>query len=468
MAELISAIVIVCVIIVAVGMNTRAGRMLRRVRRELQASRARNREIISFMNLFTRKLATVADVESAMAVVAHYLADILNAEALVIYAVQKDQKMKQRQLKRIAVQGKFPMADLHLPLPGGDDQGMIQIGEGLVGKVAQTQKGLLLDPDRPEFEGFRLNKAISSLIAMPMYADNRLTGVICAVNSRRTDGRFNEDDLEMLEGISYQAALAVNLVSVYSVRSAQERLLQELDLARYIQQSLLPQQISSWGGYRLHAETRPALEVAGDFYDFIQIDENRLMIVIADATGKGVPACMLVSMCRSYLHSLSERYTGLGPLLHDLNRLMFEDTDRSLFLTMGVVVIDKKTHVCEYASAGHTELLVRLANGTVRCITPDGPALGLLPNDLSIDFDTFSFLYEKGCSLMLFTDGLVDAHNTQDQAFGNEALEKLWREAAGANADEFAGIVFSKLKEFTGEAAQYDDQTLVIIERVDD
>jgi len=146
----------------------------------------------------------------------------------------------------------------------------------------------------------------------------------------------------MLETLSYQAALASNLVTVYSERSKQERILQEMQFGREIQQSLLPAQVPEWGEYAFNAFGRPALEVAGDYYDFVEVDENRLMIVVADATGKGVPACMLMAMCRSFVRSLVERYAGLEQFLKELNLRLFRGTDAANFLTMGLVVIDKK------------------------------------------------------------------------------------------------------------------------------
>jgi serine phosphatase RsbU (regulator of sigma subunit) len=221
---------------------------------------------------------------------------------------------------------------------------------------------------------------------------------------------------------------------------------------------------AEYGEYRIQPFSRSAREVGGDFYDFVQLDGGRLMFVIGDASGKGVPACMLMAMCQSFVRSSAQRFQGLEVFLEQLNRYLFHDTDRGHFVTLAVCIIDVENHICEYARAGHTELLLRLASGVTRVIKPDGPSLGLLPDELGVHFDTLSFRFKPGTSLMLFTDGITEALDEDENEFGIERLEQIWRTTDGS-PEEVSKRVLSAVEEFKGDAPQADDQTILVISR---
>jgi sigma-B regulation protein RsbU (phosphoserine phosphatase) len=443
---------------------------VRTLERQLASVRRQRREVMDFLSLFTTSLSTVADMERAMELVAHYACDLLEAESLCIFCVAAEDG--RRELKAGAAAGLFP------PLSQAPAQLMarrthwqehlrhlrIPFGEGPVGRVAQTQQPLCITDAANLPEADRLPREIRTLLAVPMFVENRLTGVVVAVNCKQPGRLFGASDLRTLETISYQAALASHLVSIYGERFRQERLVQELSLAQQIQTSLLPEVIPAFGPYAIHAATRSALEVGGDFYDFIRIDENRLMILVADASGKGVPACMLMAMCQSFARAGAERFTVLETFLRDLHRHLYRNSDRSHFVTLAAVVIDQASHVCEYARAGHTELLLRLANGTTRVIKPAGGAIGLLPDELNPAFDTLLFAMPPGTGLMLFTDGITDAVNDDGELFGLERLEQLWTQQ-GLSPEQMSSRVLDEVRLFAGSQPQADDQTLLIIER---
>ena len=437
---------------------------------KLRASRRQRKEVMDFLSLFTTSLSTVAELERAMELVAHYLCDLMEAESLCIFrAIEED---GQKRLQASAVAGLFP------PLQRTSNMVMAKVsylrahlrkeripfGEGVVGRVAERQQSILVEDASQLPDEQRLPRDIRTLLAVPMYVENRLTGVVCAVNCKQPERLFNATDLKTLENLSHQAAMASSLVSIYAERSRQERIEQELELARQIQFSLLPVTVPNFGDYQIHPFSRSALEVGGDFYDFIPMDENRLMILVADASGKGVPACMLMAMCQSFARAGTERFTMLETFLRDLNRHLRRDSDRSHFVTLAVVIIDRANNVCEYARAGHTELLLRMENGISRVIRPNGPALGLLPDDLVSGFDTLSFAFPPGTSLMLFTDGITEALNENGEEFGMDRLEPIWRTHDLA-PEEMATKVLAEVNAFTGDEPQADDQTIMILSR---
>lgn len=459
---------------VIIGACVAVGRFLysyRELEEELQRTRRQRSEVIDFLNHFSRSVATVAEMDHAMQLVAHYLADVLGAESLGIYTVDSDPTDGEKKLRGTAVAGMFPLfhgeseivlAKVKYRLEHLKHE-FVTFGDGILGRVAANDSSVLVRDAATYPVPEEIPPRVHTLMAVPMRVDDQFHGVVCAVNCREETRVFGEEDLQMLETLSYQAALASNLVAVYSERSKQERILQELQFGREIQQSLLPAQLPEWGSYEFTAFGRPALEVAGDYYDFVEVDENRLMIVVGDATGKGVPACMLMAMCRSFVRSLVERYAGLEQFLKEINLRLFRGTDAANFLTMGLLVIDKKTHVCEYGCAGHTPLLLRNSFGKTLEIKPEGPALGLLPNELGVHFDTLTFCFNPGTSLLLFTDGITEALNRNGEEFGQERLTKIWEASEPASPEEVSGTIVSRVKEFAGDTPQSDDQTMVIV-----
>ncbi len=441
---------------------------------QFRQARQQRKEVIDFLNHFSRSLATVADVDQAIQLVAHYLCDVLQAESLAIYTLDIDPADMRKKLRGSAVSGMFPafdrMSDIVLSKEKYRLEHLrheyVEIGEGIIGRTARDERSYLLADVAESGSGEQLPDRVETLMAAPMFVEKQLIGVICVINCKEESRRFNQDDLQMLENLSFQAAVSCNLVTIYSERNKQARILQELQLGREIQQSLLPKELPQWGEYSFSAFSRAALEVGGDYYDVVNVDEDRIMIVIADAAGKGVPACMLMSMCRSFVRSLVEHYTDLGKFLEHLNRRLHSDTDLAHFLTMALIVIDKKTHVCEYGSAGHVKLLLRLPSGQIRAVKPEGPALGLLPNEIGLNFETLSFCFPPGASLLLITDGITEALNSQEEEFGIERLQQVWERNQNASLSELTEIVLSEVQKFAGNVPQADDQTLFVVHRM--
>ena len=255
-----------------------------------------------------------------------------------------------------------------------------------------------------------------------------------------------------------------DLVHVYAETSRQQRIHQELDFARQLQSSLLPESVPAWDQFAVYAFTKSAKEMNGDFYDFVEIDEDRLLIVLGDACGKGVPACMLTSMTRSFIRSLAENFTDLQSFLEALNKNVYRDSDDERFVTLGCCLLDRRNSVVEYARSGHTDLLYYV-RGHIRRLSPDGSALGVLPNEYST-FDTVCFAFTQGMSLLLFSDGITEAMNENGEEFGTERLSEVYRQSRLANDQPQQTLtrILQVVSEYQVE--QNDDQTMILIQHI--
>jgi serine phosphatase RsbU (regulator of sigma subunit) len=445
----------------------------REVENQRDDARRRDTENMTFLTDFTKKLGAVEEVQEALQLVAHHLADECDAESLAIF-VDRNTDGKKPYLKGGAVAGPFPT---FRPAPAVVQRRpqyrlqhllheVFRYGETAIGIVAQRRQSILVEHYDEAPPELALPQGVHTFMAVPMIVEDNFLGVVCAANRRTVGKGFTLDHLSRLELLSCQAALACSLVRIYADRSDQQRLHQEMDFVRDLQQRLLPANVPNVDGCLFAAVTEPAREVGGDYYDFIQVDEHRTMVVVADAAGKGVSACMLMAMCRAFVRCMVESRSGLETFLADLNRRLYADTASHHFVTMAVVVIDSRDRVCELACAGHAPFIMRMADGRCVSVRPDGPALGMLPDEFGIGFETLSFRIHSGAQLLIHTDGITEACNEAEEEFEFERLFQVW-EQNPLPAEKFLPVLREQVQSFVGQAEQYDDQTLVAIDFVD-
>ena len=240
-----------------------------------------------------------------------------------------------------------------------------------------------------------------------------------------------------------------------------ERMRQELSLAREIQHTLLPKELPALPGWQLSAHYQPAREVGGDFYDFIPLPDDRLGLVIADVSGKGIPAALVMATARSLLRAAALRLASPGAVLEQVNDLLHPDIPPKMFVTCLYAILDPANGQLCYANAGH-DLPYRRANGRVAELRATGMPLGLLPG---MRYDEKETVLVPGESVLFYSDGLVEAHNPQREMFGFPRLGTLL-----ANHTGRAGLIeflLAELRRFTGAGwEQEDDVTLVVLQRL--
>ena len=448
-----------------------AGRLRRRCRRldgALAKSRREYRELSDFLAQMTSGLQEDTGFADAMHSVARHLADQLGAEAVAVYEFENGV------LTVSGVAGLYPLVRtgnrLILTKPHHLFEALkrepVVPGTGFLGEVAALKRPELISSatNDPRFADYPDSDRLGSIMAVPLLRepDHSLLGVICAVNNRQ--GRqtpFSEEQFARLQSMEPQAIIVRDLMQAYSRNSRQQRIDQELDFARRVQYSLLPPSFPSWNQFSVTAFTRSLKEVNGDYYDFVEIDSDRLLIVIGDACGKGIPACMMAAMVRSMVRALAENFTNLTDFLRSINRKMQQNTEADSFITLGCCLLDRKNLMLEYGRAGHTELLTYVRHH-IRVIEPNGMALGALPDEFA-NFDTICLSFEPGMAFLMFSDGLTEAVNEQGEEFGLPRLKEAFRRAGdlGDAPDATIQRILDAVHEFAPEAG--DDQTLILI-----
>jgi steroid delta-isomerase-like uncharacterized protein len=284
-------------------------------------------------------------------------------------------------------------------------------------------------------------------------------------------GRTDEAYLERLAngplaGVAPQSvneAVARNLTWRFRAAEAQERerVEQELRVARQIQQELLPETMPTLEDWRIATYYGPAREVGGDFYDFLEFEDGRLGLVVGDATGHGMPAALVMATTRGMLRAVVQSSESPGEVLARVNEALVADIPQSTFVTCFYGVLDPETGRFLYANAGHN-LPCRRHDGQAEELRARGMPLGLM---LGMSYEEKEIVLEKGESVLFYSDGLVEAHESQGEMFGFPRLRRLVAEH-DAEEGSLVDFLMDELRSFTGDGwEQEDDITLVTLRR---
>lgn len=303
-----------------------------------------------------------------------------------------------------------------------------------------------------------------TLLGLPLIARGHLVGAMI-VDHPALGQQIDERRTRILNGIAHHTALALENARLLNEAAAAERIERELEVARSIQTSFLPETLPQVEGWEVAAFYRAARQVGGDFYDFFPVDDRRWAIVVADVADKGVPAALYMALSRTLLRAVGSNRHSPADTLTRVNDLLLRDTRSDLFVTLWYGLWDTHTGVLRYSSAGHNPPLVVRADGSTERISPHGMALGVLPN---IVLHEHELSLGRGDLLFAYTDGVVEALRSDGAEFGISGLEStlitLRRKSATAIAD---GIV-KALDSFVGDAPPFDDMTLVVLKHRSD
>lgn len=306
-------------------------------------------------------------------------------------------------------------------------------------------------------------KAAGVELAVPLVTQGELVGIL-NLGPRLSERDYSTDDRKLLDSLASQAAPAVRVAQLVREQELEaqqrERMAQELRVARVIQQTLLPKELPNLSGWTVDAFYRPAREVGGDFYDFIDLGDGRLGVVEGDVTDKGVPAAIVMATCRTMLRATARRYDDPGRVLETVNDTLHVDIPPNMFVTCFYAIIDTVTGVIRYANAGHNLPYVRTDTG-VEELRATGMPLGLMPG---MSYEVKEAKISHGDTVLIHSDGICEAHDPDGEMFGFAGLIGIM--GAYGHADGLVERLMGELADFTGpDWEQEDDVTLVVLKR---
>lgn len=395
------------------------------------------------------------------------------------------EKLENETLRGIAVEGLFPPLR-ELPetskIRDLSRSGLLEkilrsesfkVGEGLIGQVAQSGQAEMIrhakkDPRIVRHKDPALQ--IHSIIVAPVLFQDNLIAVLAVANPA-DELPFTETDFSLVGSLAEQMGLAVHNSDAMQLQIEKNKLDMDLELAGNIQSLLLPRTFPSSEKLAFAAHYTAAQKVGGDLYDVFAIDDNRIAIAIADVSGKGISASILMAICQTNLRHISHQKGKPSTVLKMINRHMQSSMRNDMFITIIYAVIDQEQETITFARAGHERPLFyhRASNGSgnVDVIRSSGMALGMVPPeifDTTIEDKTVPF--RKDDALVLYTDGVTESLNDKGEEYSEKRLIRILAKSGNGTAQSLLNSIIKDVHEFSARAGQPDDFTLITVKHV--
>jgi sigma-B regulation protein RsbU (phosphoserine phosphatase) len=333
----------------------------------------------------------------------------------------------------------------------------------IVNQVVATQQPLLTNnaqfDTRYQAGQSIIMRGLRAILCAPLLAQGRLLGAIYVDTSMKA-GNFSQADRDLLSAVAGQAAIALENARLYTESVEKGRLERELQMAREIQQSLLPRTMPKVKGYDVGAIWKAAREVAGDFYDIFVLDDNRFSVVIADVSDKGAGAALFMAVARTMIRAHSHAGLSAIETMSRTNDLILEDAESGMFVTVYQSMLSpdgSSVHV----NAGHNPpLLFRRATNDMLFMPRGGRAIGWFPDN---PLQSVELHLEPGDVLVYYTDGVTEAQSVSGEFFGEDRLADLVQRSVNLPAQQIVDLIVQAVDEFAAGMPQFDDQTIVVV-----
>lgn len=343
----------------------------------------------------------------------------------------------------------------------------IAVNEGVLAEVWRTQEPLLLQSGDPRLAVAQGSPdAPRSAMICPLVHGDMKLGVLVVSRAAESEP-FLASDFRIFKAVAEQSAFALHNAMIFSEAAEKKRLERELQDAHEIQRILLPANEPDISGYQISGVNLPAQHVSGDYYDYIRVDENHVGVVIADVSGKGIAASLVMATCRSVLQSAATGEVSPASTLRTVNARLFPDIKEDMFISMAYAIIDRNSPTISLCRAGHDAPLLYCARDkSVSKINPPGMAVGIdsggVFNRVTADF---SLTLERDDCLILYTDGVTEALDSQGEEFGMANVIKSILASAPEGAAQMIAKLTDDLRTFVGSHPQHDDITLIVIRK---
>lgn len=334
----------------------------------------------------------------------------------------------------------------------------LKIGEGLIGHVALSGQPFVSQDVRNEPRYINARARTRSEMVAPIISNEEVIGVFDLESDELN--AYSNDDLEILMLLSSQVAIIIEKVMLHEHLIEKQRLQAQLEIARQVQLELLPARDPVLEGFDISAYNFPTEEVSGDYYDWVRVYDDQIGIVIADVSGKGVPAALLMAFLRASLRAAS--HIGYAPniSMSKVNYLLWESIERNQFVTAFYGILDATNRTLAYSNAGHNPPILMEADGAARFETRGGVPLGMFRDSRYYEYYA---TIEPGQILVLYTDGVTEAMNLDGEEYGRDRLAEAVRRYRELPAREMIDVLHRDLMEWTGGRGADDDVTFFIV-----
>ncbi|MGH9931045.1 MAG: SpoIIE family protein phosphatase [Pyrinomonadaceae bacterium] len=403
----------------------------------------------------TKKISRSLDLQEVLNLVMDTLDSLIPYDAAGIFVVKCSDKSA-------IAEGEEPCVFQAEAVRGYDIDELtslhLKLGEGLIGQVALTSEPVTSPDVRKNPNYINARSETRSEMVAPIISNTEVIGVFDLESDELN--AYSEDDLEVLMLLASQVAIIIEKVMLHEQLIEKKRLEGQLEVARQVQLELLPPRDPQLEGYDISAYNFPTEEVSGDYYDWVKIYDDQIGLVIADVSGKGVPAALLMAFLRASLRAAT--HIGYSPHISmaKVNYLLWESIERNQFVTAFYGILDVTNKTLTYTNAGHNPPILLKQNGDLSFIDRGSIPLGMFRDTR---YHEYYLTTEPGNVLMLYTDGATEAQNPQGEEFGRERLAQAVKSNHQLGARELIKAVHTELLEWTDGQGASDDVTFFVI-----
>jgi sigma-B regulation protein RsbU (phosphoserine phosphatase) len=404
----------------------------------------------------TKKISRSLDLEEVLRLVMDTLDSLIPYDAAGIFIIERgtDGSIESVNPYRTEIVRGYDIDDL-LDL-------RLKMGEGIIGYVAQRGEPVISPDVRHDSRYVNARPETRSEMVAPIIANDEVIGVFDLESDELN--AYTPDDLQVLLLLASQVAIIIEKVMLHEQLLEKKRLEGQLEVARQVQLELLPASDPHIDGFDISAYNFTTEEVSGDYYDWVRIYDDQLGLVIADVSGKGVPAALLMAFLRASLRAAI--HIGYAPHISmaKVNYLLWESIERNQFVTAFYAVLDASNRTLAYSNAGHNPPLLMEPDGSGKFIERGGLPLGMFRDTRYYEH---YLTLEPGQVLVLYTDGVTEAANKSDEQYGRERLEQRVREGIHLGARKMIDFIHEDVQAFTDGRGADDDITFFIIKAIE-
>jgi phosphoserine phosphatase RsbU/P len=399
----------------------------------------------------TRLLNSTLDLAELLELILKIARAEVNADRGTVFLVDKERQ----QIWSIVAMG-LEKQEIRLPFGKGVAGTVAASGDPI--NVEDAYQLTCFDPSTDQKTGYRTK----SLLCLPIRhkgGDSEIVGVIQLLNQKT--GRFSAEDQDFLEKLSGHMAMALENARLHRAALEKQRMERELEMARGIQRSLLPDAPPEIPGYELAVSNTPCFEVGGDYYDFLSLGPQTLLLVIADVEGKGVSSALVMSNLQATLRALVTHLHSLEVLALSLNEMICNDTKSKKFLSIFLGLLDTRRNGLHYINAGHVPpVIVSGETGEYQLLQAGGTVVGLFPDS---EYARGSAKLKPGDILVLCTDGITEPCNLEEEEFGSERLADCVSRNRHKTAEQIIEAVHAEVNAFSFGGVHTDDKVLMLL-----
>jgi sigma-B regulation protein RsbU (phosphoserine phosphatase) len=300
------------------------------------------------------------------------------------------------------------------------------------------------------------NNAVA--VISPMTVQNKIRGYLL-IGHKIGKIHFSEENLLFIKVIGNTAVLTLENLKLIEKEVERQKLENELSIALEIQKKLLPKAMPKVKGFDIYGMSQPSRLVGGDYFDFIELPDNKLLIAIADVSGKGMPAALLMANVQAALRALAPLEIPLKKMLNMINSIVFKNTEADKFVTFFCGILDIEKQLFKYINAGHNPPILTKANGSIELLQSGGIILGVLDNE--IDYTVSEIQLSELDTIVFYTDGISEERNRNREEFGEKRLMNLIKSKSNENSRELVNSIIREVKLFAVADTQSDDITLI-------